>query len=243
MAADAVMTAYRDGFTRQTIRLRTDAVNVAEANDLGGGTVKLLKAALPLVRSFTTKLWGGNDLKELKTSIIDGEVATLVYREAENALQDAAVFFLPGRDLVVQDNVLSFFESMGDRLVVLSNPEEAPANWKVENQGRDFYLASDADAGADVARMFKEQTYYFYKSTVNNWQFTWHRVYPHPWEIYLESLDYELVKVGEFADRPSFDQIFEAMDKYEADNQIKVPEKVGKILKDNQERGAEPAVA
>lgn len=32
---------------------------------------------------------------------------------------------------------------MGDRLVVVTNPENAAAGWRVENMGADFYDNSD----------------------------------------------------------------------------------------------------
>jgi len=238
-AAEAVMRAYRDGFTRQTVRLRT--VSSASDNLVGGSARALLKANLPMVNDFAAQLWDGRDLKQVKTSIIDGEVTTLVYREAEEAQQDAAVLFLPGRDIVIEDKVRAFFDSMGDRLVVLANPEQAPANWKVENRGRDFYLVSDVDSGAEVAEMFKEQSYYCYTCPLNNWQVTFFRTYPFPWEVYIESLDYALVKVGEWEERPDYDAVVVAMERYEEANNIGVAQKLGKSLKDA--AGDMPALA
>ena len=49
-AAAAVMRAYTDGYTRQTVRLRLDAAYTGE--DLGA----LLKASLPLAKSFAASI-------------------------------------------------------------------------------------------------------------------------------------------------------------------------------------------
>mmetsp|Transcript_64703 Transcript_64703/g.169442 ORF Transcript_64703/g.169442 Transcript_64703/m.169442 type:complete len:363 (-) Transcript_64703:257-1345(-) len=232
-AADAVMRAYRDGYTRQTVRLRTDAVYSGD-NLYREGIQALLTATLPLLQSFTRKLWGGDYLKDVRTSIVDNEVGTLLYREAENALMDASVFFLPGRDLVTSPKMMNFFSSMGDRLVVLANTEQASASWKVENKGKDFYLVSESDVGLRVCETFKQQSYYYYQCPINNWQMTFFRAYPHPWEIFIEDLNYNLVKVGESEEKPVYDTIIGFMEVYEAANNIKVSQKVGKYLKDNQ---------
>lgn len=232
-AADAVMRAYRDGYTRQSVRIRTDALYSGD-NLYREGIQALLTATLPLMQSFTRKLWGGDYLKDVRTSIVDNEVGTLIYREAENALMDASVFYLPGRDLVTSPKMLNFFESMGDRLVVLANTEQASANWKVDNKGKDFYLVSDADVGVRICETFQQQSYYYYQCPINNWQMTFFRAYPHPWEIYIEDLNYNLVKVGESEEKPNYDKIIGWMEVYEEKNNIKVSQKVGKYLKDNQ---------
>lgn len=233
-AADAVMRAYRDGFTRQTIRLRLDAVY--DGQDLyNKGLGYLLQKALPLVKSFARKLWNGEYVRELKTSIFDEEVGTLVYREAENPMMDAAVFFLPGRDFVISDKFQRFYKNMGDRLVVLANTEQAPANWKVENRGRDFYLVSEANLGYEVSEIFREQSYYYYQLPLNNWQLAYFRAYPHPWEVWIEDLDYNLVKLGESDEKPRYEQIIAWMQEYEEKNDIPPYKKIGKYLKDNAE--------
>lgn len=241
-AADAVMAAYRDGWTRQTIRLRTDAV--FDNQELySKGTQDLLKQSLPLVQSFTTKLWNGESLKEVKTSAIDSDAGTLLYREALNPMQDAAVLYLAGRETVTEANVRNFYNGMGDRLVVMANTEQAPAGWKVENMGRDFYLVSNADIGLEVAKTFQQTTYYLYQCPLNNWQVTIFRAYPHPWKIYIETLDYELFKLGEYEQRPPTEVIVAAMEKYEQENNIVAFKKVGKILKDNQQAPAAAAAS
>jgi len=232
-AADAVMRAYRDGYTRQTVRIRTDALYSGD-NLYREGIQALLTATIPLLESFTRKLWDGDYLKGVRTSIVDGEVGTLFYREAENALMDASVLYLMGRDLVTSPKMLNFFESMGDRLVVLANTEQASANWKVENKGKDFYLVSDSDVGVRICETFQQQSYYFYQCPINNWQMTFFRAYPHPWEIYIEDLNYQRVKVGESMEKPNYDTIIGWMEEYETANNIKVSQKVGKYLKDNQ---------
>lgn len=239
-AADAVMRAYRDGYTRQTVRLRLDAAY--DSQDLyNRGVQYLLKAALPIATSFVSKLWGGDFLKSVKTSIVDNEVTTLLYREAEAALMDSAVLFLPARDVVISNKFLSFFQGMGDRLVVLANTEQASAGWKVENRGKDFYILSDSDIGLEICKLFGQQSYYYFQTPLNNWQMTFFRAYPHPWEIYIEDLEYKLVKIGESESKPGYDQIIAMMEEYEEKNDVKAFQKVGKYLKDNQAGPDAPA--
>eukprot|EP00929_Paragymnodinium_shiwhaense_P013050 TRINITY_DN120907_c0_g1_i1.p1 TRINITY_DN120907_c0_g1~~TRINITY_DN120907_c0_g1_i1.p1 ORF type:complete len:652 (+),score=146.22 TRINITY_DN120907_c0_g1_i1:160-2115(+) len=221
-AAEAVMAAYRDGFTRQAVRLRTDAAENNSVEETSTQDIRyLLKASLPLVRSFATKLWNGGNLSSLKTSIVDGEVATLVYREADIPTQDAAVLYMAGRDVVTEEKVRNFFESMGDRLVVLANVEQAPAAWRIENQGRDFLGLTggvDARAGAEVAKQFQQQSYYFYQGGFGRWQLAFFHAYPHPWEVHVEDAQFNLVKVGEWQSYPSFDDILQALRRYEVAN-------------------------
>merc|ERR1719401_1179356 len=231
-AAEAVMRAYRDGFTRQTVRLRVDMDFPGQEVYSEWGIKAYAKESTPVVESFAKKLWGGEYMKDLKTSIMDEEAATLIYREAENPMMDAAVVYLPGRDLVTKPKMFSFFEGMGDRLVVLSNAEQAISNWKVENMGKDFYLAGDADNGLKVAQVFQEQTYYYYQSVNNNWQLTFFRVYPYPWKIFIEDLDYNQVQIGESETKPGWSQIATWMEEYEAEEGIVAYKKIGKTLKD-----------
>lgn len=232
-AADAVMRAYRDGWTRQTVRLRTSEV-FNDDNLYNKGLGALLEATIPLVKTFTRKLWYSDSLKEIKTSALDEDAGTLFYREAMNPLQDAAVLYLAGRDVVTSAKVRNFFSSMGDRLVVLSNTEQAPAQWKVENEGRDFYLVNDAELGVEIADQFRQQSYYLWQAALNNWQVTYFRAYPYPWEIYIETLEYETFKLGEYESKPEYDMILADMVAYETENNITAFRKVGKMLKDNQ---------
>jgi len=235
-ASEAVMAAYRDGYTRQTVRLRLDAAY--DSQDIYvKGVQYLLKAALPIAKSFSTKLWNGEYVKQIKVSIVDEEVTTLLYREAVNPLMDAAVLFLPSRDVVTSPKFMSFFQGMGDRLVVFLNTEQAAANWKVENKGKDFY--GDTDTALQVCRTFAQQSYYFFQTPINNWQMTFFRSYPHPWEIFIEDLKYNMVKIGESDVKPNYDQIIAMMEVYEEANAVKPYQKVGKYLKDCQQGPAE----
>jgi len=231
-AAEAVMNAYRDGYTRQTIRLRTDPV-MQEMDQMGLNPYKLLEASLPLARSFASKLWDGEYLKGLKTQAVDEETSTLIYREADNPLQDAAILYLPGRELMTSNKMRNFFRSMGDRMVILANTEQAYAPWRIENKGKDFYLVGDSESAAQVCDAFGQQSYYYYICPLNNWQMTFFRAYPHPWEIYVESLEYKNVKIGESEEKPDYDQILKMMAEYETKNGIKISQKIGKFLRDN----------
>ncbi|CAK0902339.1 unnamed protein product [Prorocentrum cordatum] len=220
---------------------RTDVVFREGAGD---SCQKLLQQTLPLAKSFASKLWGGESLKQVRTqpvSPIDDEVATLLYREAENAIMDAAVFYLPGRAVVTSPRVGTFFQNMGDRLVVLANTEQAPEPWKVDNQGQDFYLTSTADVGTEICQMFEMQAYYFCQTPINNWQTTFFRVYPAPWQIFIEDFDHNLVLLGTSPSKPDYSRIQRWMGKYEKENGIAAWKKVGKMLKDNQASdGREP---
>eukprot|EP00439_Symbiodinium_sp_Y106_P064793 s1667_g10.t1 len=93
-ASDAVMRAYRDGKTRQAVRLRLD-----QLFDMESLYVKGIEAL------------------QLATA------GTLIYRESENELQDMAVFYLPGRDLMAEGKTQNFIRKMNDRLVLLVNSE------------------------------------------------------------------------------------------------------------------------
>lgn len=232
-AADAVMAAYRDGYTRQSVRL---GIGQLEDQFLS------LKATLPLATAFTTRLWEGNDLKGIKTSIIDGDVGTLLYREAERPPQDAAVLYLAGRDLVTEPKVQTFFSAMGDRLVVLANTEEAPASWTVASGGRDFSFGSDEKVGKEVSEMFNLQSFYLHKVNFNNWRLTYFRAYPGKWQVYMESLTYEMLKLGEFNDKPSPEVVFRLIEEYEDKHSISPFSKVAKMLKDTMEKSATPDI-
>ncbi|CAE7807549.1 unnamed protein product [Symbiodinium sp. CCMP2592] len=228
-AAEAAMRAYRDGYTRQTVRLRLDAAYDSQ-EDLGA----LLKATLPLAKSFTTKLWKGESLVDLKTSLVDEDVTTLLYREADNALMDAAVLYLPSREVVTSSKFSNFFQSMGDRLVVMANTENAAANWRVDNMGADFY--DSPEIGLEICKQFSQQSYYYQLVPINNWQVTFFRAYPFPWELWIEDLNYNLVKLGESEQKPTYDQITEWTEQYEEKAGIRTYEKVGKLLQDKQQR-------
>lgn len=230
-AADAAMNAYRDGITRQTVRLRLDAAYSPEDAYFAGITAKL-KGTLPLAESFTKKLWGGDMLKAVRTQGVDREVATLCYRQADEGMYDAAVFFLTGRSLVVTEKLRGYFRMMGDRLVVLLNSEDAADPFKVQNRAKDWVIGEDADAGAEVVEAFKEITYYYTQGSVNNWQLIQFHAYPHPWEIWVETLDYNLEKIAEFDNKPSYDEITQATLDYEAKNNIPYAKKLSKMMKD-----------
>merc|ERR1712232_569708 len=120
------------------IRLRLDGVFDMEQIYLKGKEA-LLNASLPMMRSFTGRLWGGvESMKKLRVSIVDEEVATLIYREAEQEQMDVAVLYLAGRKLMVQPKMQTFVGDMKDRLVVLCNTQDAVDPWKIENNGSEF---------------------------------------------------------------------------------------------------------
>lgn len=100
--------------------------------------------------------------------------------------------------------------------------------------GADFYDGSDL--GLEVCKVFQQQSYYYQLVPINNWQVTFFRAYPHPWELWIEDLEFNLVKLGESERKPSYDQIMAWMEAYEERAGVQAFQKVGKLLRDNQEK-------
>jgi len=230
-AADAVMFAYRDGITRQTVQLRLDVLCTEVGGLIAGASDKLNKT-LPMAEEFTRKLWGGQMLKTIRSQGVDEEVAMLIYRQATDEMYDSGVFFLAGRYLVTSAKLRNYFREMDDRLVVLLNSEDATDPFNVRWQARDWAIGEASDVGNQITDYFKEITYFYKVGAVNNWQLVQFRAYPHPWQVWLENLDYNLVKIGDFDMQPSFDELDEATTEYEEKNDIPVYKKMSKMIKD-----------
>uniref|UniRef100_A0A7S2QIC1 DUF1995 domain-containing protein n=1 Tax=Zooxanthella nutricula TaxID=1333877 RepID=A0A7S2QIC1_9DINO len=194
------------------------------------GAAALLQATEPTVNDFVRNLWGGDSLKTVRTSAIDEDSGTLFYREAENAMQDVAVFYMTGRDLVVSGKSNAFFQNMQDRLVIIANPQNAAAPWAPDQRGSEF--RSSQEDGRRVADTFAEQTYYYNRGPFRQWQMTTYRAYPFQWKTYIEDLSYNQVLLGETDTMPSSDLLEEWVEAYEAENKITPLRKVGKMLKD-----------
>lgn len=79
------------------------------------GIQSLQLATSPFMEGLAKKLWGGDYLKEVKTSVVDDQAGTLIYREADNELQDVAMLYLAGRDLMVDQKIQNFLRKMKDR--------------------------------------------------------------------------------------------------------------------------------
>jgi hypothetical protein len=236
-AADSVMRAYREGHTRQAVRLRLDQVFDLEQIYLKGQAA-LLNASLPLMRSFTGRLWGNDHLKQLRVSIVDEEVATLLYREAESEQMDMAILYLAGRKFMATPEAQTFVGNMKDRLVVIANAEEAPDPFRVENKGTCFTADLSTKFGEGLCETFAQQSYYYFAGPFNNWQLTTFRAYPYPFEYWIEDLDKNLVKIGESEKKLLYDDIIAIMSKYEKENNVKPTQKVGKMFKMFQEQEA-----
>jgi len=230
-AADASMAAYRGGITRQTVQLRLD-VAVSEAGGMIAGSAEKLNKTLPMVEDYTAKLWGGQMLKGVRSQGIDEEVAMLIYRQATDEMYDAGVFFLTGRTLVTSAKLRNYFNQMDDRLVVLVNSEDADDPFNVRFKARDWALGEDSDIGTQITKYFGEISYYYRVGAVNNWQLIQYRAYPHPWQIWVENLDYKLEKIGEFVEQPSFDELDQCTRDYETVNNIPNIKKMEKMIKD-----------
>jgi hypothetical protein len=231
-AADAVMRAYREGHTRQGIRLRLDEIFDMEQIYLKGQQA-LLNASLPMMRSFAARLWGGESMKRVRVSIVDEEVGTLIYREAEQEQMDIAVLYLPGRKLVAEPKMQTFVGDMKDRLVVLSNTENAPDPWYIDRKGEDFNTELAGSFGASICETFKQQSYYYSRGAFNNWQLTTFRAYPFDWEYHIENLNLTNTLIATSKTKLVYEDIIRAMEKYEGENNIRPTQKVGKMLKDS----------
>lgn len=241
-ASDAVIAAYRDGRTRQTVRLNLDPVcppqRWAEA-----GMEALRTAALPVAKKFTEGLAlpSGAALKDVRISDIDregmssGDVASMLYRVSEDPAQDVAVVLLGGRNFAVQESTQSFLDGMGDRLVVLMNQEDASSKFDLGSQGQEFTWGggAGADIGTlkDFCELFKDETYYYRLRGINDWVTVIFRAYPHPWEVYIEGLQGQIVKLGESPTKPYSDTIMAWMVEYEEANGITTADKTAKMLK------------
>ncbi|CAK9091389.1 unnamed protein product [Durusdinium trenchii] len=230
-AADAVMRAYRDGKTRQTVRLRLDELFDMESLYVKG-IQALQMATTPFMEGLSKKLWGGDFFKDVKTSVVDDQAGTLIYRESDNEMQDMAMFYLPGRDLMAEQKTQNFIRRMKDRLVLLVNTENAQSFFRVDFKGMDW--GDYTNMGKEISNIFQEQTYYYDKAPCQSWQMTTFRAYPYNWEVYIEDLDYNLVKVWDSEYKPTTNQIEARLEQYEKVNGIegKAYKKMAKIMKD-----------
>jgi len=58
------------------------------------------------------------------------------------------------------------------------------------------------------------------------------RVFPFKWQVFIETLDYTTIKMGEWETKPNYDQLIEKIRAYEEENDVIPLKKVGKMLKD-----------
>lgn len=231
-AADATMRAYRDGVTRQHVHFRLDQLFDMESLYVKGATA-LQNATLPMLEDYARRLWGGECLKSVRVSVVDEEAGTLVYRESDNEMQDMSIFYLAGRDLVLEPKTGQFLDNMKDRLVVLANTEEATAFFNVAQMGKDF--PEQIDRGYEVAWTFRESSYYYTRTLYSQWQMVIFRAYPFPWQVWIEDLKYEMVRLSVTEKRPTYEELDAIIEKYEKDNKIRPSQKVGKWIKDAQQ--------
>merc|ERR1712150_242889 len=116
-----------------------------------------------------------------------------------------------------------------DRLVVLLNSEDANDPFSVKSPN---WVGKNADVGTEVTETFKEITYYYNVGAVNNWQLVQFHAHPHPWQVWLEDLDYNLVLLGDFDKQPSYDELEQLALEYETVNKISTIKKMSKMMKD-----------
>mmetsp|Transcript_18031 Transcript_18031/g.35385 ORF Transcript_18031/g.35385 Transcript_18031/m.35385 type:complete len:359 (+) Transcript_18031:53-1129(+) len=235
-ASDSIAAAYEDGISRQWVRLRLDMTLPKEESRSGDllnqplppefttGCVALHKAALPYVRELVGGL-NGTALKELKVALIDDDtspdIGTLLYREAEDSKEDAAVFFLAGRRFATAGSTPDFLAGMKERLVVMLNSEDAASTFMVENEGSDFQSEPFGyEAAVAFCKTFEAQTYHYSTRIVNGWQVMQFRAYPQPWEFYIVGLDGNTLKLKETLRKPSFEQMAAWTVEFEKSEQV-----------------------
>eukprot|EP00913_Durusdinium_trenchii_P026019 g24412.t1 len=113
----------------------------------------------------------------------------------------------------------AFMSGMKSRLVVMLNSEDAATTFRLENRGQE--MTSGGNFGKDVEVLgkfceeFSEETYYLRLLLLSDWPVIIFRAYPHPWDVYIESLDGEVVRLE--------------ITKYEQDNGITNADKIAKI--------------
>ncbi|CAK9070041.1 unnamed protein product [Durusdinium trenchii] len=238
-AAESVMKAYADGLSRQSVQLRLDIV-CPPNRVIESGMEALLSAALPMAKAFTQALQSpaGAALRDVRISRFDdvgttsGDVGTLLYRETEDPKEDAAVVLLGGRKFVLQD-AKAFMSGMKSRLVVMLNSEDAATTFRLENRGQE--MTSGGNFGKDVEVLgkfceeFSEETYYLRLLLLSDWPVIIFRAYPHPWDVYIESLDGEVVRLMYGSRKPLAEEILQEITKYEQDNGITNADKIAKI--------------
>lgn len=238
-AADSVVKAYADGINRQSVQLRLDIV-CPPNRVIESGMEALLSAALPMAKAFTQSLSspGGAPLKEVRVSRFDpvgttsGDVGTLLYRISEDPKQDVAVVFLGGRKFVLQDSD-AFINGMKSRLVVMLNSEDAATTFRLENKGQE--VSAGGNFGKDVKILgkfceeFREETYYLRLLLLSDWPVLIFRAYPNKWEVYLEALDGDVVRLLYGSRKPLPEEILQEIAKYEEENGITNADKMAKI--------------
>lgn len=207
-AVDAVSAAYADGVSRQWVRLRLHALFDWDETKRGGMWA-IHKASLPIAQKFVSGLQSSSKLVKLRTSLLDEpgavDCGTLLYREMEDRTQDAAVFFLVGRLFVFEDQTDAFLDEMKDRLVIMLNTEDAASTFSVDSAGGDAFwggITRDIPRLKQFCAMFKEETYHYSTTVINRQTYALFRVYPHPWEVYIEVGDGKLEKMCEMPVRP-----------------------------------------
>lgn len=212
-ATEAVMRAFGDGLLRQSVRLRVDAdESESDAVDSNGMSARW-NASIDIAKDFAAGLMPESPMRELKTTVVKDASFTLIYRIAGDPSYDSGVLHMVERDFMVSDEGKSFFGSMGHRLVVLSNTEDAGRPWGVDN----WNVVADPKKTAGLREMFTEQTYFYQRTVLNKRSILVFRAYPHPWEIWVEKLDSEYLKVWEIQGklRPSCDDIITIMKGWE----------------------------
>jgi len=236
-ASKAVMAAYADGASRQSVTLNLEVVSPPQRRT-EAGMPAVLQDTLPLMKAFTQRLGmpGGAAMKEVRVSAIDqlgtssGDVGTLFYRISEAAEQDVAVVFLGSRIWAVEDGSRKFLDGMKSRLVVVANSEDAACSFRIENQGKEFIIGGNF--GQDMKKLeyfcavFQEETYYYRSKVINDWAGVLFRSYPHPWEVFIQNMEGEVESIGTSQEKPTMDTMKEWVRAYEEANGITVADKL-----------------
>lgn len=215
--AKSVRAAFKDGNTRQKIRLLMPREGTLAATDESwmGGIMQLFNVCSPLTRNLLRRL---NDaapqLKEqrLDESGVDG--ISLWMAQYSNAREDISAFVQPNTEIM--DSVAEVCKSAGPRLVLIVNPQ-----WRETADGYDLlgskdgllgkignFLGGTAGARKEIKDLGFEDTYLIQQYVVRGDDCQIIKAYPYEnWVVYTTSDDGQKVMLGEQAGRPTYQDI------------------------------------
>lgn len=255
-AVDAIQAAYKDGITRQWVRLRLDMVSLPERvskqqwqwdADNGwrrmplppAGPPTLHWATLPLAKQLVNTIEvGAAEKQDVRIALLDKEedpdIGTLLYRNSADPKEDVAVVFLAGRPFAVAESTAPFLEGMGSRLVVMLNSEDAASTFKVDNNALEFVVGNLFEYGtaSEFCKTFEAQTYHYSSKVVNGWTTVLFRSYPRPWQLFVEDIYDQLFKLKELDGKPTAEEIAKWLEEYEEEQGITPMQKREKTLRD-----------
>lgn len=92
-------------------------------------------------------------------------------------------------------------------------------------------FGNDVEVLGKFCAEFQEETYYIRLLLLSDWPVLVFRAYPHPWVVYLEGLDGNVVRLIEGSRKPQAEEIVEEISKYETEMGITNADKMAKVQK------------